>query len=817
MSFLGEMVVRIVGQNAEFDKSIDQSESKLRKFSKTATNIGKSLTTFVTLPIAGAAVALTKAASDAEETEAKFGTVFASISKTSEEAATSLADNFGLSSTKAKQLLGDTGDLLSGFGFTGEAALELSTQVNELAVDLASFTNFSGGAEGASAALTKALLGERESIKSLGIAITEADIKRLAEDKGIVGELDRQTKAALTLELALRQSKNAIGDFARTQDGLANQVRILQSEFQELVVGLGKELIPIAKDLITFVRNLVKGFSGLSKESKRTILVIAGIAAAIGPLISLIGALNTALLFLAANPLVLVLGGVAALTVGVIALGKAIEKQRIDDVFEGVTDELKNSNKNADEFIAKIKQISNETGFTVTQVIQIAEQQGLVTDELQKQVDLLKKADEQNKNNKKSIQEVAKEQSDLTQDVLNLFNEFVNTEEEVERIAAELGTTRQRVAGILVQEELITDEKKQQLNILRKQLERQTQILKATRQEESEIQSSKREARLKAQNDLIKKGIILTAEEKKQRDEINSIFAKLNAEFDRTNINIKLYGDEIDGAKEKQESIREAIQSLIDLGLTPQSKLIQRLIKQYAELGDATKAATDKQAKDIQTLNDVADKAFAEAAAKREKQTKESLEAQTKLFEEQVGALTPVLASVSQVFATTLVESGGDAWLAFKEAGKEAVATVLDSLGQLAATYAAISFVPGLTFNPAAGAGYLAAAAGAFTAAGLVRALADGGVVTSPTFAQIGEAGTEAVLPLERPDVMRQIGRAIASQMSGPVNNVFQPENNVSFPEQMVLQVDGQQFRAFITNSSRNGQILISESKGLTK
>ena len=120
---------------------------------------------------------LIRSARDAEETFSKFGTVFKSVTAQAEKSATLLAQSYGLSSVKAKQLLADTGDLLSGFGFTGAAALDLSTQVNELAVDLASFTNFSGGAAGASAALTKAILGERESAKSLGIAIQEADVQ----------------------------------------------------------------------------------------------------------------------------------------------------------------------------------------------------------------------------------------------------------------------------------------------------------------------------------------------------------------------------------------------------------------------------------------------------------------------------------------------------------------------------------------------------------------------------------------------------------------------------------------------------------------
>lgn len=209
---------------------------------------------------------LIKAASDAEETANKFAVTFRGIGTEAQAAATSLAKNFGLAGDQAQKLLADTGDLLTGFGFTRDEALNLSTQVNELAVDLASFTNFSGGAEGASAALTKALLGERESIKSLGIAITEADIKRLAEEKGIVGELDRQTKAQLTLELAIRQSGNAIGDFERSSASFANQLRVAQANIRDTRVELGSAFLPIANLAVTAFNEMAKSTGGIAKS-----------------------------------------------------------------------------------------------------------------------------------------------------------------------------------------------------------------------------------------------------------------------------------------------------------------------------------------------------------------------------------------------------------------------------------------------------------------------------------------------------------------------------------------------------------------------
>lgn len=204
---------------------------------------------------------LIKAAGDAQEVFSKFNTVFRDVRKEADLVAKNLARNFGLSSIKARELLSDTGDLLTGFGFTQKASLDLAKQVNELAVDLASFTNFSGGAEGASKALTKALLGERESVKSLGISILEADVNAkvlLNTQKGLIFASERQAKAYATLEIAQEQSKNAQGDFARTHKDFNNQVRILNSNLEEWAVKLGSRILPIFAPFVTALNKVLQ-------------------------------------------------------------------------------------------------------------------------------------------------------------------------------------------------------------------------------------------------------------------------------------------------------------------------------------------------------------------------------------------------------------------------------------------------------------------------------------------------------------------------------------------------------------------------------
>jgi hypothetical protein len=264
-SKIGDLYWQVDANTSKFDKGLKSTD-------KTAKGMGKTFSTLAKGIIAGLGVAavagvaklskeLISAASEAEETRNKFDVVYRDISDAAEAAAENLADNFGLSGTAARSLLADTGDLLTGFGFTQESALDLSDQVNQLAVDLASFTNFSGGAKGASKALTKALLGERESVKALGISILDADVKaKVLEDTqaGLTFETERQAKAYATLQIAQEQSLNAQGDFTRSIDSYANQVRIAEANTQDLKEAWGEALLPLAT-------KLTKAFSGITK------------------------------------------------------------------------------------------------------------------------------------------------------------------------------------------------------------------------------------------------------------------------------------------------------------------------------------------------------------------------------------------------------------------------------------------------------------------------------------------------------------------------------------------------------------------------
>lgn len=300
----------------------------------------------VTLPLVLAGRSAVNLASDFEETQGKFDVVFSDLQKKANETADNFQKNFGLSGLAARQLLSNTGDLLTGFGFSQEAAFDLSTQVNELAADLASFSNFEGGTKGASEALTKALLGEAESAKSLGIVIqqnTKEFKAQVQAQMASTGQTALQAKAIVILRQATEQSGNAIGDFARTQDSFANQARITRARLEDLGVQIGQILMPIVQKVMVFVKGLIERFSALSPATKKVVVVIAALVAAIGPLLIALGFFMTTIapgivravkgmisgfrrLFavIVANPIGALLALVAAITIAIIAFAKRV-------------------------------------------------------------------------------------------------------------------------------------------------------------------------------------------------------------------------------------------------------------------------------------------------------------------------------------------------------------------------------------------------------------------------------------------------------------------------------------------------------------
>lgn len=196
-------------------------------------------------------------ASDLNEAGTALNQVFGKGTRVVNDFAADSAKALGLSNLAAKQAAQTFGVYGKAAGLAGNANAKFSTKLVRLASDLASFYNTSP--EEAIQAIGAGLRGEAEPLRRYGVLLDDATLRQEALRQGLV----KTTKEALTPQqrvlaaqaVIMRQSKVAQGDFARTSGGLANQQRILAAEVSNLKGQLGKELLPITKDVVSFLAN----------------------------------------------------------------------------------------------------------------------------------------------------------------------------------------------------------------------------------------------------------------------------------------------------------------------------------------------------------------------------------------------------------------------------------------------------------------------------------------------------------------------------------------------------------------------------------
>ena len=307
--------------------------TKMSSISKSCTefgakmkDVGKSLTMTVTAPILAAGVASAKLASDLSENMNKVDVAFKGNAQEVKDWSGTTLKSFGISQGSALEMSSLFGDMGTAMGQSTSEASKMSTGLVGLAGDLASFKNI--GIAQAQDALKGIFTGEGESLKSLGIIMQDSTLKAFAlatGQKKSYEEMTQAEKVALRYAFVMDATKNSQGDFARTSEGTANQTRIFGETMKELGANVGQYLLPVITPLITKLSEMAQKFGELSPQTQKTILVVAGLAAAIGPVLIVGGAMVTGFSAIAgavgvASTAIAAAGGVIAVLTGPIGI-----------------------------------------------------------------------------------------------------------------------------------------------------------------------------------------------------------------------------------------------------------------------------------------------------------------------------------------------------------------------------------------------------------------------------------------------------------------------------------------------------------------
>lgn len=189
--------------------------------------------------------------SDLAEVQNVVDVVFPHMNDAVNEWAENASAKFGLSETMAKRYVGTFGSMAEAFGFTEQKALEMGETLTGLAGDVASFYNISQ--DEAYTKLKSVFSGETETLKELGIVMTQSALDQYALANGIgktTSAMSEAEKVSLRYQFVQDQLTNATGDFARTSGSWANQVRLLSLQFDSLRASIGQGLISVLTPVI---------------------------------------------------------------------------------------------------------------------------------------------------------------------------------------------------------------------------------------------------------------------------------------------------------------------------------------------------------------------------------------------------------------------------------------------------------------------------------------------------------------------------------------------------------------------------------------
>lgn len=207
--------------------------------------------------------------SDLAEVQNVVDVTFPAMSAQIDSFAKNAVSSFGLSETMAKKFTGTFGAMSKAFGFAEKEAYDMSTTLTGLAGDVASFYNISQ--EEAYTKLKSVFTGETESLKDLGVVMTQAALDSFALANGFgktTAKMSEAEKVALRYRFVQEKLAAASGDFIRTSDGWANQVRVLKLQFDSLKASIGQGLINLLTPVIKVINTIIGKLAVLAEGFK---------------------------------------------------------------------------------------------------------------------------------------------------------------------------------------------------------------------------------------------------------------------------------------------------------------------------------------------------------------------------------------------------------------------------------------------------------------------------------------------------------------------------------------------------------------------
>lgn len=275
----GKIVIETALDNNGFNKGVDSIKSKVNGLKGVVGKLGAVIASaFAVKSLINFGKECIELGSNVAEVQNVVDTAFGDMAYKAEEFANSAIQNFGMSTLAAKKTASTYMAMAKGMGLNAESASEMAISLAGLTGDVASFYNISQ--ELADVKLKSVFTGETESLKDLGVVMTQANLKAFALEQGISKDMSAMSQAELVglrYNYVLNALSLASGDFAKTSDSWANQTRILSMQWQEFMSVIGQAMTTVLLPVVRVLNQIVSQLISAAKAASAFVSSLLGI------------------------------------------------------------------------------------------------------------------------------------------------------------------------------------------------------------------------------------------------------------------------------------------------------------------------------------------------------------------------------------------------------------------------------------------------------------------------------------------------------------------------------------------------------------
>lgn len=294
----GTVTITFKGDDKDLEKTTEKVTKNLQE-QKEATqtlkdsfgSLGKAMTVGVTLPLVAMATAGVKYNAELESYNANLTTLLGGNKKQAEELLQTLKETAKTTPYETSQLVKATQTMMA-FGISAKDAQKYLNQIGDISMGNAE--KLSGLTLAFSQVQSAGKLTGQDLLQMINQGFNPLNIISKETGESMASLKERMSQGGISAQevahaFEIATSKGGLFYKGMDKGSKTTEGRIstLKDSFKEMAGSLTESLLPVLQKLVVSLTKAFDWFGSLNSTQQKTILIIAGVVAAIGPMLSL--------------------------------------------------------------------------------------------------------------------------------------------------------------------------------------------------------------------------------------------------------------------------------------------------------------------------------------------------------------------------------------------------------------------------------------------------------------------------------------------------------------------------------------------------